>query len=83
METIIDYLVRHLRNAGQKRWGAICAEINADLGEEKRVGEALLRKIAYGDRTNPGIETIQPLLSYFQAVDRGQIELPEPEAKAA
>lgn len=27
----------------------------------------MLRKIAYGDRTNPGVAKIQPLLDYFKA----------------
>lgn len=76
MESIIDYLKRNLREAGAARWEAIAAEVGC--------AKTLPRKIAYGDRENPGVDTIQPLLSFFQAVDRGEKSLPDPtEAKAA
>lgn len=79
MEPIIDYLKRRLRDAGAARWEAI-ASVSG-------VAKTLPRKIAYGDRDNPGVATVQPLLDFFGAVDRGELELPEPlpepEAKAA
>lgn len=34
------------------------------------MAKSLPRKIAYGDRPNPGVQTIQPLLDYFRALDR-------------
>jgi hypothetical protein len=32
----------------------------------------------YGERSNPRVQTIQPLLDYFAAIDRGERELPPP-----
>ena len=29
------------------------------------VAKTLPRKLAYGDRENPGVQTVQPLLDYF------------------
>jgi hypothetical protein len=68
MESIIDYLKRNLREAGPSRWEAIAKEAG--------VAKTLPRKIAYDDRDNPGVQTVQPLLDFFQAVDRGERELP-------
>lgn len=85
MESIIDYLKRNLRATGPRLWPAIAAEINAGLNDDDRVPESFLRKLAYGDRENPGVKSVQPLLDYFQAIDRGERALPtvQPEAKAA
>jgi hypothetical protein len=83
MESIIDYLIRQLRDAGPRRWSAIAAEINADLPAGESIGEPLLRKIAYGDRENPGVKTVQPIVNYFTAVDRGERALPDAEMKVA
>lgn len=69
MEPIIDYLKRKLKDAGPTRWEAIAAICG--------VAKTLPRKIAYDDRDNPGVQTIQPLLDFFLAVDRGEAELPE------
>jgi hypothetical protein len=74
MEPIIDYLKRKLKEAGPARWEAIAAEAG--------VAKSLPRKLAYDDRENPGVNTIQPLYDFFQGVERGEIELPEPETKA-
>jgi hypothetical protein len=71
MEPIMEYLKRKLREAGASRWEAIASEA--------RVAKTLPRKIAYDDRDNPGVATIQPLLDYFGEVDRGERELPEPQ----
>ena len=68
METIIDYLKRNLREAGPHRWELIAAETG--------VAKTLPRKIAFNDRDNPGVQTIQPLIDYFQSVDRGERCLP-------
>jgi hypothetical protein len=68
----MDYLKRRLREAGSARWEAIAVEAG--------VGKTLPRKIVYDSRRdNPGVQTIQPLLDYFSAVDRGERDLPEPE----
>lgn len=70
MEPIIDYLKRQLRAAGPEAWPAIA--------EAAGIAKTLPRKIAYGDRDNPGIATIQPLLNYFQSVERGEREPARP-----
>ena len=75
MESIIDYLKRKLREAGPARWEAIAAAAG--------VAKTLPRKIAYDDRENPGVATIQPLLDFFGKVERGEIELPEPDKARA
>jgi len=72
-EPIIEYLKRRLREAGPARWGPIA--------EACGVGKTLPRKIVYGDRENPGVATIQPLLTFLEAVDRGERELPAPDGK--
>lgn len=74
METIIDYLKRKLKEAGAHRWELIAAEAG--------VARSLLRKIAYADRDNPGVQTIQPLMDYFGAIERGERELPRVPADA-
>jgi hypothetical protein len=57
MENVIDYLKRKLREVGPSRWEAIAMECG--------VAKTLPRKLAYGDRENPGVQTVQPLLDYF------------------
>lgn len=76
METIIEYLKRSLKDATPRRWPGIVAAINEGLPEPEHIGEPLLRKIAYGDRDNPGVKTVQPVLDYFQSIARGDRELP-------
>lgn len=86
MESIIDYLKRNLREAGHRLWPAIASEVNAELVDADRVSEHLLRKIAYGDRVNPGVKSVQPLINYFQAIERGERQLPpapEPSKEVA
>jgi len=64
----MDYLKRKFRDAGPALWEPIAL----DAG----VAASLPRKIVYGDRNNPGVATIQPLLTYFLEVEAGQRELP-------
>jgi hypothetical protein len=71
MEPVIDYLKRKLRESGHANWPVIVEAVNEALPADRHVGLALLRKIAYGDRDNPGVQTVQPLLDYFGALDRG------------
>jgi hypothetical protein len=69
MEPILSYLQRKLRDAGSARWEAIAK----DAGVAKTVP----RKLVYdAGRDNPGIKIVQPLLDYFQAVERGERALP-------
>jgi predicted transcriptional regulator len=57
MDNIIESLQRKLRSVPTSQWEVIA--------QESGVAKSLIRKIAYGDRTNPGVQKIQPLLTYF------------------
>lgn len=72
----MSYLQRNLKDAGSSRWEAIA--------ESAGVSKSLPRKIVYERKEHgPGVLTVQPLIDYFQAVDRGERELPEvADAKA-
>lgn len=70
METVLGYLTRQLRAAGPRRWEAIADAVG--------VSRSLPAKLVYGNRENPRVQTIQPLLDYFAAVERGEATLPEP-----
>ncbi|WP_183027670.1 hypothetical protein [Variovorax sp. UMC13] len=70
MEPIIDFLKRRLREVGPSRWEAVALAAG--------IAKTLPRKIAYEDRGNPGVQTVQPLLDYFNALDRGEVPLPVP-----
>lgn len=72
MEAIIDYLRRKLKEAGPARWQGIAEATGASV--------STIRKVAYAETSNPGVVTMQPLLDFFQAVDDGKAQLPEPEA---
>lgn len=71
MEPIIDYIQRNLREAGPRRFQAIAAETGVSVWT--------LPKLMYGQRENPRVQTIQPLLDYFQSIDRGERSLPPPD----
>lgn len=75
MEPILDYLSRKLREATPRRWGAI--------SDATGVKPHALRKLAYGDKPNPGLAIVQPLLTYFHEVDAGKRDLPPPAESAA
>lgn len=85
-ESIKDYLKRRLREAGAWRFDDVAkrATALAGLSDEEGVKGSFIRKFVYGSRENPRVETIQPLLDYFAAVDRGEEALPEePEKRLA
>lgn len=67
IEPIADNLKRRLREAGASRFEAIADHTGVAL--------SFIRKFVYGSRENPRIGTIQPLLDFFAAVDRGEIDL--------
>lgn len=52
-ESLVGYVVRRLREEGPKQWPNIAAESGKP--------ESVLRKIAYGNRKNPRIDTIEPI----------------------
>ena len=69
MSSILQPVIERLRAAGPGAWERIAAEAG--------VAKTLPRKLVYGDRVNPGVLTIQPLVDFFRAVDRGEIRLDE------
>jgi transcriptional regulator with XRE-family HTH domain len=69
IEPITTFLKRRLREAGASRFEAIASVTG--------VTSSFIRKFAYGSRENPRVQTIQPLLDFFAAVDRGERQLPE------
>lgn len=71
MEQIIEYLRRNVRAIGPRRHVAVAIEAG--------VSPSLVRKIATGERDNPRIQTIQPLIDYFRAIDSGKRQLPAPD----
>jgi transcriptional regulator with XRE-family HTH domain len=74
-ESITDFLKRRLKDAGPALFDAIA--------QEAGVTGSFVRKFVYGSRENPRVRTIQPLLDYFAAIDRGERVLPTgPDIKA-
>lgn len=80
-ESITAYLHRKLAEAGTSRFEAIARDATAHAGlaqdAEERVRVSFIRKFFYGDRPDPRVGTIEPLLNYFRAVDRGEVRLPD------
>jgi hypothetical protein len=72
-ESILERLKRNLRDAGSARWELIAVQCGAERN--------LPRKVFYGDRKNPGVQTLQPLIDFFEAVERGEAALPEIPAR--
>ena len=63
---ILDTLRENLRSVSPSQWERIAAECG--------VARTLPRKIVYNDRKNPGVNTIQPLITFFEkqaAVNNG------------
>ena len=75
MEPIIDFLRRRLKESGPRSWDAIAAEAG--------VAQSLPRKVAYGDRDNPGVRTVQPLVDFFQRQDSVKRKRPALQKEAA
>lgn len=68
-EPITDFLKRRLREAGASRFD--------EIAEQAGVTPSFIRKFVYGSRENPRVQTVQPLIDYFQAVDSAATT-PEP-----
>lgn len=73
MSTILSPLIDRLKQFNQVQLEAIAL----DAG----VAKTLPRKLACGDRTNPTVQTIEPLIAYFEQIDRGDRVLPFTPAK--
>jgi predicted transcriptional regulator len=67
MEPILSYVVRNIRAIHHTRWDA--------LADACGVSRSAVRKIAYYDRGNPTLQTVQPLVTFFQQVDAGERSL--------
>lgn len=61
IEPITIYLKRKLKEEGAGRFEAIAAETG--------VNASFIRKFFYGSRENPRVQTVQPLIDYFQGMD--------------
>lgn len=72
-EPISEHLKRRLREAGPSRFEAIAAHTGVAL--------SFIRKFVYGSRENPRIQTIQPLIDFFGAIDRGEISMADLPSK--
>lgn len=73
--SILAPLVERLRSLGSANWEPVAAAAG--------VAKSLPRKLATGDRCNPTVQTIQPLIDYFAAVDRGEKALPGHQPETA
>lgn len=56
-EPILNKLRNDIRSIPPAEWERIAAEAG--------VAKTLPRKLVYGDRPNPGVQTIQPLIDFF------------------
>lgn len=75
IEPISDQLKRRLREAGASKFEAIA--------DHTGVAVSFIRKFVYGSRENPRLQTVQPLVDFFGAVDRGEIDLSDLRPKQA
>lgn len=73
MSAILSPLLTRLRQFSQAQLEVIAAEAG--------VAKTLPRKLACGERDNPTVQTIEPLIEYFDSVDRGERVLPFAPAK--
>jgi hypothetical protein len=71
-EDIVPYLKNRLRDAGPRRWEAIAKRCKPP------VAASFIQKFVYNARDNPRVNTVQPLLHFFDKIDRGVEKLPEP-----
>lgn len=55
---LLAFVVTSLRAAGPKRWPAISTATGKPI--------STLRKLAYGDRKNPRLDTIEPIANHFR-----------------
>lgn len=75
MSTILAPLIDRLKQFNQAQLEVIA--------EQAGVAKTLPRKLACGDRTNPTVQTIEPLIAYFDEIDCGKRALPFDPAKPA
>ncbi len=74
MSTEFDVLLERIRSLSPAQ--------RREVARAAGVSEQLPGKLVHGQRSNPRVMTIKPLLDYFAAVDRGQAVLPAGGAAA-
>ena len=62
MDNILQSLQVSLKTLGRSSW----PEVSKATG----ISENTLRKLAYGDRPNPSLDIVQPLVTYFKTKKR-------------
>ena len=67
IEPIREYIKRRLTEVGTAQFQAVASDSGVNVN--------FIRKFFYGCRENPRIQSIEPLLNYFEAIDRGEREL--------
>lgn len=75
MEPILTGLQRRLSALTPAQRTAVAAELG--------ISRTLIPKLLGGHRENPRVQTIQPLIDFFAAVDRGERALPGAVADVA
>ena len=70
---ILDTLKKRFTSLDRSLWEPVAVAAG--------VGKHMPRKMVYGDRAAPRIDTCQKLLDYFSAVDRGEVSLPQKEVR--
>lgn len=74
MSSILSPLITRLRVIPASHWEAIAKEAGC--------AKSLPRKLVSGERTNPTVQTIQPLIDYLDDVDAGRRKLPRAVLRA-
>ena len=59
-QTLLEQVKTQLRAAGPQSW--------KEIAQVTGVKESALRKMAYGDRKNPRLSNLEPVLEYFKRV---------------
>ena len=61
---LLAFVIGSLRAAGPQAWPAIAAATGKPV--------STLRKLAYGDRKNPRLDTIEPIANHFRGAGAQQ-----------
>jgi hypothetical protein len=72
MEPILPYLQRRLKESGAQSWPQLVKQINERLPADRALSVHSVRKLAYGDRANPGLLHVQALLDHFGSAHGAQ-----------
>jgi len=66
-QPILSIIRERLKAAGASQWPGIAESASAAAGlvGDRRITSHSLRKLAYGDRDNPGMQHVQALCDHF------------------